>query len=218
MSTLEDLSANTYFYTITDALGCDISGNATVDNINVELDFNVSINDDHCNQGIGNITLTPINGDAPYSYEWSNFSENQPNAENLMAGSYLVNVEDNSGCVGQVITDLINIPGPNAYFDQSHDTVVYVDGLVQFINFSSANPLTYLTEYDWSFGNGEFSTEEQPEYNFNQMGTYSVQLTVTDEGGCTDSYQSEVISVEDYYIWTPSAFTPNGVNAEGVHM
>lgn len=217
-STLEDLSANSYFYTITDALGCDISGNATIDNLNVELDFDVNINDDHCNQGIGNITLTPLNGDAPYSYQWSNFSENQPNAENLMAGTYTVNVEDNSGCVGQVITDLINIPGPNAYFDQSHDTVVYVDGLVQFINFSSANPLTYLTEYDWSFGNGDFSAEEQPEYNFNQMGTYFVQLTVTDEGGCTDSYQSEVISVEDYYIWTPSAFTPNGDGSNEIYQ
>jgi gliding motility-associated-like protein len=207
---LEDLSENTYFYTITDDLGCDFSGYATIDNIVLELEFNINTANDHCNQGLGNISLNPINGDGPYSYDWSNSTPNQASADNLIAGSYLVNVEDDLGCIGQVITDIINIPGPNAYFDQSHDTVVYVDGLVQFINFSSADPLTYLTDYDWSFGNGQFSSEEQPEYNFNQMGTFLVQLTVTDEGGCTDSFQSEVISVEDYYIWTPTAFTPNG--------
>ena len=207
---LEGLSENTYFYTITDNLACEISGNATIENIMLELEFNLEINYDHCNQGIGSISLNPTNGDGPYSYDWSNSGTNQSNAENLSAGSYLVNIEDNLGCVGQVITDVINIPSPTAYFDQSQDTVVFVDGLVQFINFSYADPLTNLTDYNWSFGNGLFSSEEQPEHNFNQMGTYLVQLTVTDGGGCTDSYLSEIVSVEDYYIWTPTAFTPNG--------
>ena len=54
--TISDLSAGTYFYTITDGLGCEISGNQTIQNLESGLTFDTEIFDDHCNQGIGEIT------------------------------------------------------------------------------------------------------------------------------------------------------------------
>ena len=69
--TISDLSAGTYFYTITDDLGCEISGNETIQNIETGLTFDTEIFDDHCDQGIGEITLTPTNGASPYNFVWS---------------------------------------------------------------------------------------------------------------------------------------------------
>ena len=89
---------------------------------------------------------------------------------------------------------------------------------VQFINFSISDPLASIVSNQWSFGDGQTSYEDQPEHNFNQIGTYAIQLTVTDEGGCTDSYTSEVIAEEDYFMWTPTAFTPNGDGENDIYQ
>tara|TARA_Y100000589_G_scaffold14197_1_gene11454 strand:- start:865 stop:3132 length:2268 start_codon:yes stop_codon:yes gene_type:complete len=219
-NTISNLSAGTYFYTITDDLGCEISGNQTIENEETGLTFDTEIiSDDHCDQGIGEINITPIDGQGPYYFTWSYNDENipAPNCQtdstmsctftNLIEGTFIFNITDNDGCEGNLSIDIDNIPGPIAIFNQNFDTVTYVDGIVDFINLSSG--ITAL-EYEWSFGNGEFSDIENPSYNFNQIGNYFVQLTVTDNFDCSDSYISEVVAVEDYFIWTPSAFTPNG--------
>ena len=209
--TISDLSAGTYFYTITDGLGCEISGNETIQNIETGLTFDTEIFDDHCDQAIGEITLTPTNGAYPYNYTWSHSDTNQDStANNLLEGTYEIFILDNDGCEGNLSIDIDNIDGPTAFFNQNFDTVTYVDGIVDFLNFSSAAAQTELISNQWSFGNGQFSNLESPSHNFNQIGNYFVQLTVTDNFDCTDSYIREVVAVEDYFIWTPSAFTPNG--------
>lgn len=208
---ISDLPAGTYFYNITDGLGCEISGNETIQNIETGLTFDTEIFDDHCDQGIGEITLIPTNGASPYNFVWSHSNTNQGStANNLIEGTYEIFILDNDGCEGNLSIDIDNIDGPTAFFNQNFDTVTYVDGIVDFLNFSSAAAQTELTSNQWSFGNGQFSNLESPSHNFNQIGNYFVQLTVTDNFDCTDSYIREVVAVEDYFIWTPSAFTPNG--------
>ena len=209
--TISNLSAGTYFYTITDGLGCEISGNETIQNVETGLTFDIETFDDHCDQGIGEIILTPTNGAYPYNYSWSHSNTNQDStANNLLGGTYEIFILDNDGCEGNLLLDINNIDGPTAFFNQNFDTVTYVDGIVDFLNFSSAASQTELISNQWSFGNGQFSNSESPSHNFNQIGNYFVQLTVNDNFGCSDSYIREVVAVEDYFIWTPSAFTPNG--------
>ena len=209
--TISNLSAGIYFYTISDDLGCEISGNEIIQNIETGLTFDTEIFDDHCDQAIGEIALTPTNGAYPYNYTWSHSDTNQDStANNLLEGTYEIFILDNDGCEGNLSIDIDNIDGPTAFFNQNFDTVTYVDGIVDFLNFSSAAAQTELISNQWSFGNGQFSNLESPSHNFNQIGNYFVQLTVTDNFDCSDSYISEVVAVEDYFIWSPSAFTPNG--------
>ena len=187
--TISDLSAGTYFYTITDGLGCEISGNETIQNIETGLTFDTEIFDDHCDQAIGEIIITPTNGAYPYNYTWSHSNTNQDStANNLIEGTYEIFILDNDGCEGNLSIDIDNIDGPTAFFNQNFDTVTYVDGIVDFLNFSSAAAQTELISNQWSFGNGQFSNLESPSHNFNQIGNYFVQLTVTDNFDCTDSY------------------------------
>ncbi|MGB2423227.1 MAG: lamin tail domain-containing protein [Flavobacteriales bacterium] len=53
--------------------------------------------------------------------------------------------------------------------------------------------------YQWSFGNGTFSNEEEPELNYAEPGTYNVYLTATDaETQCSDqSSTTLVVESED---------------------
>jgi len=216
-ATLSNLSEGIYFYTIQDDLDCEISGNATIENLE-QLLFDTTINNDHCNQGVGDITLTPLNGNAPYLYRWSHSDSNQSTVQNLTEGTYQANITDDIGCTAELNLDVINIPGPTAYFKPSKDTVAYVDGIVEFINLSTSATQTTLISSEWSFTNGLFSIENQPEYDFNKIGTYPVQLTVTDAGGCTDSYLGEVVSTENYFFWAPTAFTPNGDGKNDIYQ
>ena len=54
----------------------------------------------------------------------------------------------------------------------------------------SAGTVVY---WSWSFGDGEGSTSQNPSHTYNEIGTYSVTLTVSD--GITSSSQSKTITV-----------------------
>ena len=72
--------------------------------------------------------------------------ENCQTANNLIEGTYEIFILDNDGCEGNLLINIDNIDGPIAIFNQNFDTVTYVDGIVDFINFSSAAAQTELIE------------------------------------------------------------------------
>jgi gliding motility-associated-like protein len=70
--------------------------------------------------------------------------------------------------------------------------------------------------YNWSFGDGSNSTEENPThiYNSENSDNYNVILTVSDDAGCSDMYAIPVPVVDNHVLFVPNTFTPNqdGVN------
>jgi len=64
---------------------------------------------------------------------------------------------------------------------------------VSFAN-TSAN-LSSDVNYLWTFGNGDESTDASPTYTFNGPGSYSVSLTVTNDGLCSD-----LINMDNYIV------------------
>ncbi|MFS4492241.1 malectin domain-containing carbohydrate-binding protein [Maribacter sp. 2308TA10-17] len=58
--------------------------------------------------------------------------------------------------------------------------------LVSFTGANSTDDVG-IASYMWDFGDGMTSTEANPEYTYSTLGTYDVVLTVTDEGGLTDT-------------------------------
>ncbi len=58
------------------------------------------------------------------------------------------------------------------------------------LNFSSAGSSDAdgsLASYSWNFGDGSASNQANPSHTYASAGSYSVSLTVTDNGGATDS-------------------------------
>ncbi|WP_035841497.1 collagenase [Kitasatospora azatica] len=78
--------------------------------------------------------------------------------------------------------------GPTALFDQSVNgaTVTLTDKSVE--TASSAQ----ITSWNWTFGDGTSSNQQNPSHSYAAAGTYTVDLTVTDSSGKTASTPSSV--------------------------
>jgi len=90
---------------------------------------------------------------------------------------------------------------------------VLVNGIVQilepvdFIDLS----LGEVIIWNWDFGDGTASTDQNPTHIFTDKGVFTVLLTTIDKIGCIATYQRVIEVRDDYTIIIPNAFTPNGV-------
>lgn len=82
--------------------------------------------------------------------------------------------------------------------------------LGQPVEFSDSSTTQPLFSWDWDFGDGNGSVEQNPSNDYEEPGEYTVTLIVGTENGCTDTV-TEVITVEEFFIIT-NVLTPNGDN------
>ena len=107
------------------------------------------------------------------------------------AGTYSVDltVTDNLGATN-VKTRNVTVTEPNlapvAGFSHSA-----TDLTVQFTDTSTDDGS--IVSWSWDFGDGNTSTDQNPSHTYGASGTYAVTLTVTDDGGLSDS---ENVSVD----------------------
>ncbi|WNJ20360.1 PKD domain-containing protein [Pontibacter sp. G13] len=112
-------------------------------------------------------------------------SVQEPNIFYGTAGSYLVTLTavDALGCTA---TDSLRIniyERPEADFASS-DTA----GCAEFVQlFDLTTSGNTLTDWQWTFGDGDTSYLQSPVHTYDQSGTYSVRLIVADEFGCRDT-------------------------------
>ena len=67
---------------------------------------------------------------------------------------------------------------------------------ISFDGSNSTDPDGTIVSYLWDFGDGENSTIQNPNHLYNQNGTYTVTLTVSDDDGLSDTITTEVTVVE----------------------
>ena len=73
------------------------------------------------------------------------------------------------------------------------------EGVPLLVNFTGSNSTDNvgIATYLWDFGDGTTSTEADLEHIYTVPGTYEVMLTVTDDGGLTDTATLTIIVSED---------------------
>ena len=76
---------------------------------------------------------------------------------------------------------------------------------IMFFNTSTAN----ATSFEWDFGDGTSSIEENPTHEYSVSKTYTVTLTATSARGCVDSFSSNRDFQSSTDIAMPLAFSPN---------
>jgi gliding motility-associated-like protein len=149
-----------------------------------------------------------------YNYTWK-FGDGggsttaNPSHNYASPGSYPVNVyaTNGTGCSDSA-TGLVTVnPSPTSAFDFQSSSPVYYAGMS---NLTFNNNSVGAVQYEWDFGNGDQSTDFEPQYNYLSPGLYHITLVSTNAYGCKDTSNSvlEVRLPEDLYV--PNAFTPNG--------
>lgn len=102
------------------------------------------------------------------------------------AGDFIPKIilKDSGGCTVPVIgEDTIRVKGVVTDFDINATTFCNT-GLAQFTNQTVSNDL--ITAYQWDFGDGATGADPVPAHYYASPGSYSVQLQVTTQNGCTD--------------------------------
>ena len=98
--TVNNLSAGTYTVTTTDANGCFITNNVTINTPPAAIGVTGTVVAAGCaGATTGSVTISTTNTVGMPTYAWSNNTSNQ-NLTNVAAGSYTVTVTDANGCTG----------------------------------------------------------------------------------------------------------------------
>ncbi|MEO6135382.1 MAG: PKD domain-containing protein, partial [Ginsengibacter sp.] len=130
--------------------------------------------------------------DAGNTYSW-NFGDGvtsdaiNPSHTYLVEGDYEVTllVTNSSGCTTQLVKPkYIILKKPVVSIDN-----LPANGCVPLTHtFSSTVKTTdQIVNYQWNFGDGNFSSEPNPTHVYTIPGKYDITLTYTTDGGCVDS-------------------------------
>lgn len=161
-------------------------------------DFNVT---DVCLNVAAPITDASVgNGGTVNQWQWD-FTNNgttdntTQNPSNLYAtdGTFDIKlvVSTTNSCKDTIIKPVTIHPMPTADF-------IFVNACygagIDFTDTSNVTSGT-ITNWDWSFGNGQTSTLENPTENYAAEGIYNVQLIVTTNNNCKDTVSKNNIEV-----------------------
>jgi len=162
----------------------------------VSLELNSSLVS--CYEGSDAILTAEIQGGTqPYSYEWSNGS-NEEMLENIPAGNYELELTDGNGCVYLASKEVLSYSEIKADYEILPPTCKDIDdGAVLLSPFGGAG------EYSFNWSDGQQTQNAQ---NL-EPGVHSV--TVTDENNCDKSFEFEIPYNYDECLSIPTVFTPN---------
>jgi len=103
-----------------------------------------------------------------------------------------------------VVTVTPVIPGAPTTGFTADPVVGFAPLTVRFMDRSSGSP----TSFEWDFGDGGSSMTENPEYTYQNAGTYSVSLTATNALGSTKNTRAGFITVVKPGETLPVTSTP----------
>ncbi|WP_258540970.1 T9SS type B sorting domain-containing protein [Parvicella tangerina] len=119
-----------------------------------------------------------------------------------------VTVTDANGCSNSAIyPSLICVePYPMAYFEYSPENPTTNNYLVDVTNLS-----TDASGYQWTLAGSDFSTQDlQLNFNDFEPNGYELCLTAVNYLGCSDTYCDTIFLEDEFAIYVPNTFTPNG--------
>jgi gliding motility-associated-like protein len=149
----------------------------------------------------GRLSVKQAAGDTTgYSYSWKDAtgnvirtvqSKNGDTITGLDTGSYFLELTTTSGCDTILPFYVRPLPVPEASFEV--DSIVCTDEAIPFWNTGGG------VIWQWTFGDGDSSEEQQPVHSYNKTGFYTVILSATNEEGCSNTIAKE-IEVKDFDI------------------
>jgi gliding motility-associated-like protein len=183
-----NLSANIYSIVVVDANGCIGTTTLTILNEN-SINSIITKTDEYCGLANGSATATPITGNAPFTYSWSNGNTSQ-NATNLGSGTYSVIVADKYGCLSNNTFEIFSDKSLTVNALTFPSRCNNPNGSIEAFGFSGYEPYSY----QWLNTNGSGNANSNLLNDIN-AGSYTV--VVTDALGCQTSKTFVINNVTD---------------------
>lgn len=188
------------------------SGSSSSENKSSEMTFHASVNQGCPGTAVEfKVQNMPEKGIYLWNFGDGSFS-NKPNPEHTFTkpGRYQVMLSMSAEGVGAIhnkpSSDMIVIhEAPRASFNVLKQEY---EGHLPSVHFE--NRSTAAKSYRWNFADGGTSTVAHPDHIFKKKGVYPVELTVTNEIGCTHTLVKEVVIPKDYNLDASMSFSPNG--------
>jgi gliding motility-associated-like protein len=140
---------------------------------------------------VNNSSVDPINGNIIDSYEWtfgdgSSSSDQNPtttyNNENIFNTQLIVTT--NNGCKDTLTQTATVWPLPDVDFSPTDVCLEFDTEFFDESSISNANTNNSLVDWQWDFGDGSTSAQQNPIHSYVNDGTYNTNLEVTSNNGC----------------------------------
>jgi len=189
-TTLNNLEKGVYSVVITDAGGCKVDKQFVI-NEPQALDLSTAVTDalDCVEQNSGSISINPIGGTPPYTYNWSNGSNTQ-NLSAIGPGSYSLELVDANGC--RVLKQFTVIRPAALEASVVQTTVRVCEPRALKSNFK-VNVKGGVPPYNVTWNRGTV-TNDGLIMDTQELGAFIVK--VTDGNGCIVTKRMEVIEVD----------------------
>ena len=188
------------------------TGCIATDQITVEVHANPIVttqNAEIC-QGDG-VTL---NGEGAVSYAWTDGVMDGVEFFPMVSHDYYVTGTDANGCTADAVAKVIVHELPIVDFDILDMSLTTANPTTGFDNLTTGGDT-----YSWDFGDGSMnSIEFEPIHTFpdDEAGEYEITLTATSIYGCQASKVKYIHVFQDYTIYVPNTFTPDGNGANEI--
>ncbi len=122
-------------------------------------------------------------------------SGTNPSFDFKSSGEYKVKLitKTNNGCKDSITKNVLVPFGVNADFSYQNNCK---NEPVQFTDSSTADS-TSIQSWEWRFGDGATSSQENPNHSYTSTGSYTVELIATSKKGCKDTIQKTITIYSD---------------------
>ena len=199
-------TTTTYTIEVTDFCGATTSADVIYTILSPPLVLTMSPTVEICPGDSIEISVASVGGYGQHFYNWLHSGETTSEVwvTPSETTTYTVSVSDECQTFTVEGSTEVVVVKPTADFE-STSNVFFHDLPITFQN-NSINAITY----EWNFGDGQNSTLVHPSNTYDEPGLYYITLIAIDEKGCKDTIVKPINIEEEWYIYIPNTFTPDG--------
>ncbi|MGI9552580.1 MAG: PKD domain-containing protein, partial [Aurantibacter sp.] len=173
----------------------------TDQNVTLPTDF-LTLNGSGSDPDGGDVTFQWAQESGPNTATLSDENTDDLTASNLVEGAYIFRLTVTDDETDSAFDEVRVTVAPEGSTNQAPVAIIEATPItgnapldVVFIGSNSTDDMA-VVEYSWDFGNGATSTDADPAYTFTTAGVFTVELTVTDSEGLTNSASVNITVTE----------------------
>ena len=166
------------------------------------------------------VQFTDLSAGSPTSWSWAFGDGNTSTAQNPQhtyssAGTYTVTLTATNeyGSDTETKTDYITVYSPVTAQFMADVTYGALPLTVQFTDASSGSP----TSWTWDFGDGNTSTDQNPEHTYTAVGTYTVKLIASHPYDSDEETKVNYITVVTLQPFPGCSSNPTDPDSDGLY-